>query len=101
LGDDSAIYLADLSSGTIAHFLSGLQVGKTAEITILERYLIILGESKLLVWNMVNGTVQWEFNLKTLLSVHNPVTRLAVDYVSQTFAITISQRGAQSPKIFI
>ncbi|RPB01078.1 WD40 repeat-like protein [Choiromyces venosus 120613-1] len=101
LGDDSAIYLADPSSGTIAHFLSGLQVGKTAKIAILERYLIILGTSKLLVWNMVNGTVQWEFNLKTLLSTDNPVMHLAVDYVSQTFAVTISQRDAQSPKIFV
>ncbi|KAG0135924.1 hypothetical protein HOY82DRAFT_589689 [Tuber indicum] len=101
LGDDSAIYLTDPSSGTIAHFLSGLRVGKTAGIAILERYLIILGTSKLLVWNMVNGTVQWEFNLKTLSSVDSPVTHLAVDYVSQTFAITASQRDAQSPKIFI
>ncbi|KAG0643652.1 WD40-repeat-containing domain protein [Tuber brumale] len=101
LGDDSAIYLADPSSGTIAHFLSGLQVGKAAEIAILERYLIILGTSKLLVWNMVNGTVQWEFSLKTLLSADSPVTHLAVDYVSQTFALTVSQRDAQSPKIFI
>ncbi|CUS13140.1 unnamed protein product [Tuber aestivum] len=101
LGDDSAIYLADPLSGVIVHFLSGLQVGKTADIAILERYLIILGTSKLLVWNMVNGTVQWEFNLKTLLPVDNPVTRLAVDYISQTFAITVSQPNAQSPKIFL
>ncbi|PWW72336.1 WD40 repeat-like protein [Tuber magnatum] len=98
---DSAIYLADPSSGAIVHFLSGLQVGETAEIAILERYLIILGTSKLLVWNMVNGTAQWEFNLRILLSVDNPVTHLAVDYVSQTFAITISQPDAQSPKVFI
>ena len=101
LGDDSAIYLADSSSGAIAHFLNGLQVGKATEIAILGRYLVILGTSKLLVWNMVNGTVQWEFNLRTLLSVDNPVTHLAVDYVSQTFAITISQRDAPSPKIFV
>jgi len=101
LGGDSAIYLADSSSGTIAHFLIGLQVGETADIAILERYLVILGTSKLLVWNMVNGTVQWEFNLRTLLPVDNPVTHLAVDYVSQTFAITISQRNAPCPKIFV
>lgn len=85
--EDSIVHLADSDAAIVRQSVS-LQVGRTLGLGILERYLIVLGTSKLLVWNLVNSNVQWEFSLEAL-GASNHVSRghLAIDTHSQTFAV--------------
>lgn len=91
--EDSIVHLAD-SGGAIVRQSVSLQVGRTLGLGILERYLIVLGTSKLLVWNLVNSNVQWEFSLEALGASSNVSGgHLAIDTHSQTFAVAFPPVG--------
>lgn len=100
---DSTVHLADSDTTIVRQSVGGLQVGQTLGLGILERYLIILGTSKLLVWNLVNSTVQWEFPLEALgASSHVSRGHLAIDNHGQTFAVAFPPVGPiDTQKVFI
>lgn len=94
---DSTVHLADSDAAIVRQSVSGLQVGRALGLGILGRYLIILGTSKLLVWNLVNSNVQWEFPLEALgASSHLSGGHLAIDNHSQTFAVALPPSGSTS-----
>lgn len=96
---DSTVHLADSDAAIVIQSVGGLQVGRTLGLGILGRYLIILGTSKLLVWNLVNSNVQWEFPLEALgASSHVSGGHLAIDYHSQTFAVALPPSGSADTK---
>lgn len=101
--EDSTVHLADSETAIVRQSVGGLQIGRTNGLGILERYLIILGTSKLLVWNLVNSSVKWELALEALgANGHTTQGHLAVDHHSQTFAVTIlSAKFAETQKVFI
>lgn len=99
-GEDSIVHIVDTTSGTTPRSISGLQVGKATGASILERHLILLGSSKLLLWNLVNGKVEWEFGLDTLGATRESLCHLATDRHSQTFAVAVSTRKV-NPRVFI
>lgn len=85
--ENSTIHLANSNTGIIQQSIDP-QVGRTLGLGILERYLIVLGTSKLLVWNLVNSNVQCEFSLDTLgASSYVSGGHLAINTHSQTFAV--------------
>lgn len=101
--EDSTVHLADSATAAVRQSVGGLQVGRTLGLGILERYLIILGTSKLLVWNLVNSNVQWEFSLEALGAGGNVSGgHLAIDNHSQTFAVAFPPvRPTDPQKVFI
>lgn len=103
MNEDSTIHLADSDAAAVRQSVGGVQVGRTDGLGILERYLIILGTSKLLVWNLVNSSVQWECSLE-FLGASRTVTggHLAIDHHSQTFAVTTqSSKSSENQRVFI
>lgn len=88
---ESVIHLIDARSGHLRHSLDGLCVGRTTAIAIVGRCLVILGTSKLLLWDLVDGGVQSEYSVQDI-GVKNPDTtmHLAVDLQNKTFAVGFS-----------
>lgn len=76
-----------------------MHVGRTTGLAILERYLIIAGTQKLLVWNLVHGTVEWEYTAEDFVANATalPTLHLAVDHHAQTFAVAYSASSKKNP----
>jgi NET1-associated nuclear protein 1 (U3 small nucleolar RNA-associated protein 17) len=87
---DSVLHLIDPASGSICDSLSGLHIGRTNNLAILRHYLIVAGSQKLLVWNLVNSRVEWEYTISELTPTPSPTFHLAVDRKDHTFAIAFS-----------
>lgn len=89
--EDSLIHIIDPATGAIRQSLGGLHIGRTTGLAILERYLIVAGSQKLLVWNLVHGSVEWEYTVEELATnATSPSLHLAVDHHEQTFAVAFS-----------
>ncbi|KAI5853003.1 WD40-repeat-containing domain protein [Morchella snyderi] len=89
---DTTLYLADARAGAVRHTISGLQLGLVTGLGIHERHLIVLGTSKLLVYNLVNSSIHYEFPLETLNASSSAGGHLAIDHHSGTFAIAVAPR---------
>jgi len=63
----SAIYILDPATGLTLHTLLGLQPGNISSLRITDRYLVILGTNKLIVFDLVRGRVKWELPITHLL----------------------------------
>lgn len=90
--EDTTLHLADASAGAVRHTISGLQLGLVTGLGIHERHLIVLGTSKLLVYNLVNSSIHYEFPLETLNACSAAGGHLAIDHHSGTFAIALAPR---------
>jgi NET1-associated nuclear protein 1 (U3 small nucleolar RNA-associated protein 17) len=90
--EDTTLHLADASAGAVRHTISGLQLGLVTGLGIHERHLIVLGTSKLLVYNLVNSSIHYEFPLETLNASSSAGGHLAIDHHSGTFAIAVAPR---------
>jgi NET1-associated nuclear protein 1 (U3 small nucleolar RNA-associated protein 17) len=93
--NDSVIHLIDSDTGNINQTLAGLRIGPVTGIAIVERSLVILGTSKLLVWNLVDGEVDWEYELQEFGAMTSTgSTHLTVDPHSGTFAVSFTGPGS-------
>lgn len=63
----SAIYILDPVRGITLHTLLGLQPGTIASLRIINRYLVILGTNKLILFDLVRGRVKWELPIANLI----------------------------------
>ncbi|KAL7269597.1 NET1-associated nuclear protein 1 [Rhizina undulata] len=92
--EDSAVVLIDPEEAVVRQSLSGLHLGRVNGLAVVERFLVILGTNKLVVWNIVDGRVEWEstFNAFDIVKSAAAQALLAVDVHNQTFAIAF--RGA-------
>jgi NET1-associated nuclear protein 1 (U3 small nucleolar RNA-associated protein 17) len=90
--EDSTLHLIDPEAGVIRQTLGGFHIGRTSGLEITERYLIVAGSQKLLVWNLVHGKVEWEYVITDLLpkGVSSATLHMAADRYDQTFAVIVS-----------
>ena len=88
--EDSTLHLIDTYAGTIHKSLGGLNVGRTSGLAIVERYLVVVGSQKLLVWNLVLSRVEWEYAISELTQSTTPALHLAVDLKSRTLAVSVA-----------
>ncbi|KAI5807716.1 hypothetical protein DFH27DRAFT_497873 [Peziza echinospora] len=58
--ESTAIYILDPDSTVIHHTLLGIQAGLISALRITDRYLVILGTRKLVVFDLVRGAVKWD-----------------------------------------
>lgn len=88
--EDSTLHFIDTYAGTIHKSLGGLNVGRTSGLAIIERYLVVVGTKKLLVWNLVLSHVEWEYAISELTQSTAPALHLAVDHKSRTLAVSLA-----------
>ncbi|KAI5805010.1 quinon protein alcohol dehydrogenase-like superfamily [Geopyxis carbonaria] len=102
IGDDSLLHLLSPRDGTVLQTLGGMNLGRTHGLAILERYCILAGSRKLLVWNLVDGAVAWELVLSDIIT--SPITpgsvHLAADPHARTFALAFATADAGAVLVF-
>jgi len=66
-------------------------------LSIIDRYLIIAASQKLLVWNLVEGKVAWEYLTSELGAAGKARLFLAADLKDQSFALAFATKGEHHP----
>jgi NET1-associated nuclear protein 1 (U3 small nucleolar RNA-associated protein 17) len=89
--EDSQLHLIDPAAGTIRQSLGGLHIGRTYGLAVVDRYLVVAGANKLLLWNLVHARAEWEYITRDLGA--DPATlHLAVDHRDISIAVTFSPK---------
>jgi NET1-associated nuclear protein 1 (U3 small nucleolar RNA-associated protein 17) len=98
--DDSLLHLIDPAAGNIRQSLGGLHIGRTHGLAVVDRYLVVAGAEKLLLWNLVHARVEWEYAMSELGA--DPATlHLAVDHRDLSIAVTFSPQKGDGAKIIV
>ncbi|KAF3939151.1 hypothetical protein ABW19_dt0205841 [Dactylella cylindrospora] len=97
-GEDGVVTIIDPITGTVQQEISSLQTSTIFAIEFIDKYLIIAGAQRVVIWNLVTGVAQWGSELKPLVSsrvklhANNfvPNIHLAANAANGTFAIAVN-----------
>ncbi|KAF3934139.1 hypothetical protein ABW20_dc0100933 [Dactylellina cionopaga] len=97
-GDDGVVAIIDPISGTVQQEIGALQTAMIFAIAFVDKYLVIAGAERVVIWDLVKGQAEWGSELKPLvggkhkLNSNNfvPNVHLATNEGSGTFAIAVN-----------
>ena len=96
----SMVWLADMYSGKVHSRLPNLIAGTLVGLSLLDKYLIIVGSDSLSVWNPVDNEMKYSVALgRSSTGTYLHGAHLAVDIQSDVFAVAIPQ-GTTTRKRF-
>ncbi|TGZ83749.1 WD40 repeat-like protein [Ascodesmis nigricans] len=100
---DTTIHIVDPNTGAIPLTLSGLALGPDAKVDLTDRFLILAGTQKILVWDLAANSPVFEHIISELCpkATTDPTIHLAIDHRAQTFAVSISTASEKKKDKYI
>lgn len=95
----SIVHFVDTASGNVAQTRAGLFTGKIQALNFLGRYLIILSDVSVHVWDVVDEALQYNFNLAVDAKATITIL-LTVSREDSSFAIASSTRTSSRVEIY-
>lgn len=99
-GEDGVVAIIDPITGTIQQEISSLQTSTIFAITFIDKYLVIAGAQRIVIWNLITGQSQWGAELNALVSSKRnvkldadtfvPNIHLAANSANGTFAVAVN-----------
>ena len=92
----SAIYIIDPTTSLTLHTLHGLQVGHISSLHIVDRYMVVLGTTKFILFDLVSGRVKWDLLVGNLIESSDPPSPdelfMDADLANGTVSIAVNLR---------
>lgn len=95
----SVVHFIDTASGSVAQTRAGLFTGKIQALNFSGRYLIIVSDISVHVWDVVDEALQYSFNL-TIDHKATSTILLTVSHEDSSFAISASTRTNSRVQIY-
>lgn len=101
----SAIYIIDPLTSLTLHTLHGLQIGHISSLCIVDRYIVVLGTNKFILFDLVSGLVKWDLPVMHLIecadSPRPDEMFMDADIANRTVSIAVNLRlpneGGEDP----